>query len=880
MQPVARLRTIGPSTLPRYPQRPSMRTPPVLVPLRVLTVFATAISFTTLYGQVPLVLYEFDGRGSVVHDTSESGEPVPLVQKEAAGTGVTREPGAIELRGKTRLLSSGAPREFTEAIQQSNAISIAIWLRPTNTKQAGPARIVTLSDGTSNRNFTIGQDGDKYQVRFRTTKTDANGLPGLTSPNGSVKTRLSHLVFTRAVDGTTSVFLDGRLASKGTSKGTLDDWDERYQLAIGDETSGGRGWSGTLYRVAMFDRALSPSEIRSAFNAGHEQTEVVVSPQQIAAQHFESSIAPLLSKHCLECHDIASAKGDLVLDRKASAFESAIVPGEPEESPLWVSVENDEMPHDRSPLLPEQKQLLKDWIAKGAVWSGEWIDPADYQHDDGTTTGYVRRLTVNEYIRSVKVAVGVEIDSQATRLLPADVRADGFSNTAYNLSVDLSHVQAYNDLARQIVQQIPIRSFAKRFGGKARLTDDMRALIEKMGRWILRGPLEKHEVDLYRGISTTIAAAGGDYDTAVAATIEAMLQSPRFLYRMESQDAEGETDWVDDYELASRLSFLVWGCPPDEPLMNASSDGSLAKSKTVSKQVQRMLSDKRAIDRSRDFISQWLNLGHVKTLQPDGSRFHGWNEKLASDMQTETLEFFDEVIWRQKRPLTDLLHAEVTFLTPELATHYGIKPDGEGWRRYDLSENPERGGLLTQGSVLTIGGDDASMVTRGLFVLNQLLRGVVNDPPPCVDTTPVPTSAGLSQRAIATERVENESCGGCHSRFEPLAFGLERYDGLGAYNKIDEHGNELREDGEILVPGTAKPFKYKNSRQLTKMLASSDRVSESLVWKLTQFAVGRPLTARDASVVRGIHQRSQVQGGTYQSVMKEIALSPFVWPRR
>src|SRR5690606_27027678 len=103
--------------------------------------------------------------------------------------------------------------------------------------------------------------------------------------------------------------------------------------------------------------------------------------------------------------------------------------------------------------------------------------------------------------------------------------------------------------------------------------------------------------------------------------------------------------------------------------------------------------------------------------------------------------------------------------------------------RYDLSKIPSRGGLLTQGSVLTVGGDEASMVTRGLFVLHELLRGVVRNPPPCVDTTPVPSQPGLSRRAVAEMRVANANCAACHARFESLAFGLEEFDGLGTFHE-------------------------------------------------------------------------------------------------
>ena len=200
--------------------------------------------------------------------------------------------------------------------------------------------------------------------------------------------------------------------------------------------------------------------------------------------------------------------------------------------------------------------------------------------------------------------------------------------------------------------------------------------------------------------------------------------------------------------------------------------------------------------------------------------------------------------------------------------------------RYDLADIPGRGGLLTQGSVLTIGGDDASMVSRGLFVLHDLLRGTVNAPPPCVNTTPPPTKAGLTQRGIAEGRIANNNCGVCHTRFEPLAFGLERFDGIGAYHEKDQHGNPLREDGEVLFPGEAKPVAYKTSAELMNLLAGSQRVQESLTWKVTQFALGRPLIAADAASVSEIHKAAQKNGGTYSNLITAIVMSDLVLQSR
>ena len=598
---------------------------------------------------------------------------------------------------------------------------------------------------------------------------------------------------------------------------------------------------------------------------------------------FDTQIAPLLAEHCIECHDPAIRKGGLDISRRTTALiggESGkvITPGKAAGSVLWESVAANEMPKSRPPLSAEEKATLRAWLDDGAEWPVEVIDPAIYLHEGHAGEVWVQRLTVPEYIETVRSAVGVDVSKEAREVLPPDLRADGFSNTAYNLTVDLKHVEAYGKLAEIIVSRMDVLQFAGKFSKSRKLsTDDtMRDQVAAMGKWLLRGPLSSNEINDYSGIATTVASAGGDFKDAMSYVVEAMIQSPRFVYRIENQHGDGSPRSVGQYELASRLSYIIWGGPPDDSLMQAADRGELADRGKLEAQVQRMLKDSRAIDQSLLFVSEWLNLGRLSSLQPNPERFPNWNAELAADMREETLAFFKEVAWEQNRPLAELLSAQVTFATPRLAAHYGLKPGGKELARYDLSSVPGRGGLLTQGSVLTIGGDNASMVSRGLFVLHDLLRGTVNAPPPCVNVVPPPTRTGLTQRGIAEGRVANENCGVCHVRFEPLAYGLEKFDGIGAYHEQDKHGNAMREDGDLLFPGDAEPIHYQSSAELMKLLAASDRVQESLTWKVTQFALGRPLIAADAPVVGRLHKAAQQGGGTYSSLITAIVLSDLV----
>jgi len=830
-------------------------------------------------------LYDFASTdGPVVKDRAGAGEPVHLRVTDMKA--VRRSQGSLEVRGKTRIRSEKPPTRLMESIRRSGEITIEAWVRPANAQQDGPARIVTLSKNPVQRNFTLGQDSDRYDVRLRTTKTSGNGLPSLSSRHKSLKTDLTHVVYTRDRRGRAFLYVGGKQVAENSVAGDFSNWDGSFQLALANELTGDRPWRGAYHLVAIYSRVLPPHEVEQNFKAGPDAR---LSPELLAARRraaqartFETQIAPLLARHCLECHDAATKKGELDLSQRESTFAGgengrAIVPGAPSESLLWTYVQSGEMPKDRAPLSPQNKELLRQWIDDGAVWSLERIDPAVYVHDAGAAKNWVRRLTVPEYIETVRSAVGVDIAEQAHKILPPDIRADGFANTAYNLNVDLKHVEAYAKLAERIVERMDVEAFARRFSKSRKLTDkDNRALIAKMGKRLLRGPLSDEEIVAYRGISTRVAAAGGDFNEATRYVIEAMLQSPRFIYRIERQRGDGTLWPVGPYELASRLSYIIWGGPPDEALLKAAETGELSDESRCAEQVRRMLQDPRAVEHSCRFIEQWLHLDRLDSLRPEPEKFPDWHPQLAPDMRAETLAFFREIAWKQDRPLAALFNAQITFATPRLAEHYGLEPHGEGISRYDLSSIPSRGGLLTQGSVLTVGGDDASMVSRGLFVFHELLRGTVNDPPPCVDTTPVPTKSGLTQRGIAEARIANAKCGVCHGKFEPAAFGLEKFDGLGAYFEKDLHGNKLREDGEILFPGRAKPIAYESSAELMDLLAKSERVRETITWKMTQWALGRPLVAADVPLVEQIHRSAQDAGGTYRSVITAMVMSDLV----
>ncbi len=425
-----------------------------------------------------LARYDFrESDGQTVHDRSGVGKPLDLVIDKSSR--VRWSKGTLVVEASSSIASAHPATKIIDAVKKSNAISIEAWLKPANTSQGGPARIVSISADTSNRNVTLGQEKNFYDVRLRATGSDNNGLPSTSSPKRSLQTKLTHVVFTRDAKGKAIVYVDGKQVASKSVKGNFGNWDNRHRLFLANEATKDRAWLGELQLVAIYDRALSDKDVKQNFAAGSQAeralptTEKVVQSQGLV---FDRHVAPLFAKHCLECHDAAIKKGELDLSHKTSALAGGesgkvIVPGKSAESLLWESVSSNEMPKDRPPLSAEEKASLRKWLDEGAAWPVEAIDPAIYLNEGHAGEVWLQRLTVPEYIATVRSAVGVDIEKEARKMLPPDLRADGFSNTAYNLNIDLKHVEAYNKLAEIIVSRMDMLKFARRFSKSQKAFD-------------------------------------------------------------------------------------------------------------------------------------------------------------------------------------------------------------------------------------------------------------------------------------------------------------------------------------------------------------------------------------------------------------------------
>lgn len=243
-------------------------------------------------------------------------------------------------------------------------------------------------------------------------------------------------------------------------------------------------------------------------------------------------------------------------------------------------------------------------------------------------------------------------------------------------------------------------------------------------------------------------------------------------------------------------------------------------------------------------------------------------------MKAEILALVDRVLWTEGRPLRDLFNATQTEVPRPLAEFYGFPEPKDGVATYDMSSVPGRRGLLTQAGLLTIGGNRASLVERGLWMLETVLCGKVAAPPVDVIMEMGDVQPGATQRTYSEERMQNVVCGSCHSQMDPLAYGLERFDGIGAYRVQDEFGNPLRMDGALVEPGQLESQPFSEITEFMDLLAESPRVEECLVLKPTQFAIGRALVGSDGCTLVDVKDRFQKNGATYPALIRALTTTP------
>ena len=405
-------------------------------------------------------------------------------------------------------------------------------------------------------------------------------------------------------------------------------------------------------------------------------------------------------------------------------------------------------------------------------------------------------------------------------------------------------------------------------------------ILSALARRAYRRPVT--DVDVQPLLQSFRDGRGGrGFDEGIRWAIEAILVSPKFLFRIEQEPATvapGTPYRLTDLDLASRLSFFLWSSLPDEALIDAAARGELSDPAVLDQQVERMLEDPRSRALIENFGGQWLYLRNLRTVAPDATLFPDFDDNLREAFRRETEIFFESQV-REDRSVIDMLRADYTFVNERLASHYGI-PNvyGSHFRRVTYADD-HRAGLLGHGSILTVTSRPhrTSPVVRGKWLLDNLLGAP--PPPPPADVPGFPEGGEGGQPATVRERLElhrqNPVCASCHAPMDPLGFALENFNAVGQWRTVDSVANAPIETSGTLPNGAPFGGVAEFRTALLQEPWASEYIS-TLTSKLLTYAMGRGVEYYDKPAVREIVRNAEPSNYSWTSIIREIVKSvPF-----
>jgi hypothetical protein len=605
---------------------------------------------------------------------------------------------------------------------------------------------------------------------------------------------------------------------------------------------------------------------------------------------FRQGILPVLAKYCVGCHGPDRPKAGLNLEalREEGTFQSR--------RRVWVrireSIEGGIMPPEDS-AQPSRAEVDR---AVGAIKAILARDDCGKPPNPGRVT--IRRLNRAEYNNTIRDLFVV--DDRPADDFPADDVGYGFDNVGDVLSLPPLLMERYLAAAERVAGRVIVanpgaagpfkpeshrRIIFREPISPGEYPDASRVILERLATRAYRRPVTPMELERLMGLVELALADGESFERAIQIAVQAVLVSPHFLFRVELDSrprglppagpAPVRAEAIGDFEVASRLSYFLWSSMPDEELFRLAGEGKLRSPEVLSAQVRRMLLDPKARALVDNFGGQWLQIRNLKGFTPDRERFPHFDEPLREAMFRETELFLAEII-HEDRSIVDLIDADFTYVNERLARHYGLKGViGPEFRRVHL-DGPERGGLLTHASVLTVTSNPnrTSPVKRGRWVLEQILG--TPPPPPPPDVTALKEERAAEPAVSVRRRLEQHraqaSCAVCHNRMDPLGFGLENYDGVGTWRDKDagapvDASGTLPSGESFRGPGELKAILKARPREFARCLTE----------KMLTYALGRGLEASDRCAVDRIVRDLESREYRFSALVHGIATSdPFL----
>lgn len=580
-----------------------------------------------------------------------------------------------------------------------------------------------------------------------------------------------------------------------------------------------------------------------------------------------------LADHCFKCHGDAKQESELNLASLMFEVESH------ETAEAWRDVLDrltlDEMPPvGEGQPTPSKKQLVVQMLRQR-------LDHFYEQAVAGDGQVVMRRLNRDEYANSIRDLTGIEFDVQDANF-PADSDDLGFDTIGSDLTVSPALLQKYLSaaavIANAVVSSDPLddESPRTRVFGELEPIENLtqtRELLRRFASRAFRRPVSSQKLDRLSSLVQSKLNDGKTLDEGIRFAIQAILCSPQFLYFIEQPGP------LDEYALATRISYFLWSSTPDEELLRHAQKGSLRDPGVLDHQVQRMLNDPKSKSFVQRFVGQWLDTQDVGVMQPDKKLFPDYDLQLEQSMGAETEAFFEEIL-RNNLRIDNFIDSDFAMLNERLAKHYGVDGvHGETMRRVAIKKTSNRGGVLGHASVLSVTSDGvrSSPVVRGVWILKNLLGDPPSPPPSNVpDLEPDTRGAKTIREELARHR-NIASCNGCHRKIDPLGFALEGYDAVGQWRTHyarSSKGNKtisIPVDTEGQLPDGTK---FYGAAELKRFLLSrKSEFRHCLTEKLLSYATGRVLTYRDHKSVEAIAADVAKNGDGMQFLVTRIVNS-------
>lgn len=598
--------------------------------------------------------------------------------------------------------------------------------------------------------------------------------------------------------------------------------------------------------------------------------------QAQAKKTFRDQVTPFLKSYCTDCHGDRKMKGGLTF---RPAFRN---PGDAASGKLWkqalANVKAHDMPPDDADKQPTdaERQMFLDWIDTVKYLSVK--DPGPF---------VMRRLTKVEYGNTLHDLF--DVDPSIAKELPDEVAGEGYLNTLSPLQLE-----QYLSIANEVLDKVlapkdaPPTALEKRlFGDPPKPGTDLRAAARQaaipLARRVYRRPASETELNVLLGVYDLGIRGKLAHPAALRLMLKSALVSPQFLFITPAGEAESGREIVplDDYQLASRLSYLLWSTMPDAELSTLADQGKLHEPAVLQAQAKRLLEDKRSRALFDGFGAQWLGLMDLSTKTFDTAKFPQMTREMRAAMYDEARLFFESIV-RENRSVTDFVNADYTFLNGPLASIYGMEKTVTGlqMRKVKLAD-PNRGGILGMPGILatTSFPNRTSAVRRGVWVLEQVLGEHV---PPAPPNVPALDKQDKSKVATMTlrQRTElhrtNAVCANCHKILDPIGFGLENFDAIGRWRDHDDAGGAIDAAGEL--PGGRR---FAAPKELKVIIADRKiELARNLTQKLLAYALCRQLEGYDEIVVDQLMDAITKDGCRMQTLIAQVVTSyPFNYRR-